>query len=119
MFSPRVIEAVEQATPRKRVSLVLTVHPEKFYEIADISDRNERLVRLLKLYSEEKSPIIEQFTEYEKGGLRVNVLKGTPNLIVSAPARVWKKVMRDRPPFFSDPTIEVTPNEPEFAAIGI
>jgi hypothetical protein len=117
MLTDRANEVVNQATPSKRVSLILTVAPHAS-KTANVEDRNARVATLSKFYSRKKQPILKQFVVYESSGLRVvNNLVGTPNLIVSAPARVWKRLMREKPKVFSDPTVQVTANEAEFVAL--
>jgi len=119
MLSPRAKEVVTQATPSKRVSLILTVRPDaELADVSEIEDRKDRLSMLLKLYSRKKQPLLDHFSPYERAGLRVvDQLVGTPNLIVSAPARVWRRAIRERPKFFADPFVEVKANEPEFVAL--
>ncbi|WP_404373710.1 hypothetical protein AB5I39_08560 [Sphingomonas sp. MMS24-J45] len=117
MLTDRANEVVNQATPSKRVSLILTVHPiGSALNLAE--DRKKRVATLSKFYSRKKQPILKHFGTYESSGLRVvNNLVGTPNLIVSAPARVWKRLMREQPKVFSDPAVEVTANEPDFVTL--
>jgi hypothetical protein len=117
MLNPKVTEFVERATPGKRVSLILTIDPGDLSTIAEITDRRERTNWLYRVYQTKKRPIVQEFTAYEKSGLRINQLAGTPNLIVSAPARLWKRVFRETPLVFSDPKIDVTTNEPAFTAL--
>lgn len=114
MLNSRVKQAVEQTTPGKRVSLILTVRPKDLEKISTIEDIDERITKLKKIYKLKKDPILKHFVVYEKSGLRINSLVGTPSVIVTAPARVWRRVIREQHKMFTDPSVEVSTNELDF-----
>jgi len=58
---------------------------------------------LLKLYCRKKQPLLDRFSPFEREELRVvDQLVGTPNLMFSAPARVWRRAIREPPKFLAD-----------------
>lgn len=117
MLTDRAHLVVFQATPAKRVSLIVSVQG-KAPSVAPDDDRKARWAKLLRFYSRKKKPILKHFGAYESCGLRVvNDFAGTPNMVVSAPARVWKRVMREQPNVLSDPRVEVTANEADFVPL--
>ena len=82
-----------------------------------ISDRKERLSKLLRLYARKKLPLLKLFGAHEAAGLRIiDPLVGTPDILVSAPARVWRRVIRDKPKFVRDPAVEWRAKEAEFTS---
>lgn len=111
MLNPRVTEVVKDAAARKQVTLVMTIHPRNMAAIASITDVDKRITKLKDIYRRKKRPVVRDLAAYEKAGLRVNRMAGAPNLIVTAPAGVWRKVMLKHPGLFDDPDIAFSTNE--------
>lgn len=119
MLSARAKEVVEQATPSRKVSLVIFVHPgARVASVARIKDLRQRSKRLDVLYREIKEPVLATVSEYASMGMRVvDGLEGTPQVIVSAPAKAWLKLIGEHASVFDDPNVEVLANEHDWVAL--
>ncbi|HWD29486.1 MAG TPA: hypothetical protein VG387_20105, partial [Rhizomicrobium sp.] len=86
-------------------------------DVRSISDVYQRSQRLDSIYQSAKKPYLATISEYQSGGLRViDVLNGTPQLIVRGPARTWRKLLREKKGLSSDPNVEVLANTPDWSA---
>lgn len=118
MLSPKVMDVVASTSPTECLSMIVTVEAPDTSRLKMITDRRERAIRIGSLYDSSKEPLLRDFVAYEKAGLRiVDLLSGTPSVIVSAPARVWKRLIAENPRLSSDPSVDVRTNEREFRAL--
>lgn len=99
MLTERARQAVRDASANKRVTLIVTILGPKGPLDLMATKRNVR----------------DEVTRRDPAGVRIiNELTGTPNMIVSAPARMWKRAIRQHWDAFDDPMIEFGANEQAF-----
>ncbi|PLR25179.1 hypothetical protein SGCZBJ_13190 [Caulobacter zeae] len=114
MLSEQARQVVEKTRTGRKVALVFRVQAGvdrvALRNIKDVVQRNRQLDTI---YEIAKQPVLEAVSKYESAGFQiVDHLAGTPRLVVSAPAQMWRQILRDNVGFVTDPTIEVMPNEP-------
>jgi len=120
MMSAQMKATVRRSDPTDNLSFLVSVRvaSEKVEKARVASTSQERRSRLFGLYQEVKQPIIDTLSDYSMDGLKiVNVLDGTPQLIVSAPAAVWDKLIEAESALLTSPDVEMIPNETTAALI--
>ena len=118
MLSAQAREVVEQAQATRRVSFVVFVRVSiEASNISRIYDSHKRAKKLDSIYRKIKKPFLDTLSEYEDVGLHViDGLEGTPNIIVSGPARAWRKLFDEHQDIVQSPAFEVLPNEQDWSA---
>jgi hypothetical protein len=111
MLSEGAKEVVEATKAGRKVSLVVFVHADVDHQaLKGIKDARIRSEKLDNVYRTAKQPILDTFSNY--ADLRiVDKLEGTPQLLVSGPAQVWRRFLKERPGFVNNPGVEVLPND--------
>jgi hypothetical protein len=62
-----------------------------------------------------KQPFVASLAKYEDDGIRIiDELDGTPQLIVAAPAKIWRRMIREDIAMLSDPRLELCLNEADW-----
>lgn len=119
MLTAQAKEAVEQAAPRRKVAFVVFVDVgDEYVRAARIRDLKRRLSTLERIYRQAKQPLLDAVTDYSSDGMKVvNNLEGTPQLVVSAPAKTWKRVIEERTSLMSGPGLEFRPNVADWVAL--
>lgn len=78
-------------------------------EVSKISNRTARSRALEQAVWRLKKPVVDAIKGYD---LRViNDLDSMPSLVVSGPAKAWKRLMSENISFVTDPRVELLPNE--------
>lgn len=120
MMSAQTKASVRQSDPTEDLSFLVSVHvaEEMVQKAREGATPRERRSRLFGLYQEIKQPIIDTLTDYSSDGLRiVDDLTGTPQLIVTAPAGVWDKLITEDSTLVGNPDVAMYPNEVTAALI--
>lgn len=120
MISAEAREVVEQSGANRRISMIVTIDPgDEMRSIATIPDFKERGAKLKMFFARKKEPLLDALSGYRSVGLRVvNNSSGAPNLIFSAPARVWKRVLREQPLLEGNSGIRVETDAPDVVSAG-
>lgn len=117
MISSETTEVLRQSGSNKQIAMIVTVDagPEMKH-VATLPDRRERGLRLRSLYARKKKPVLLAIEDYQAEGLRViDELNGTPNMILSAPARVWKRMFREQGKLVQDKNIQIEADQLDFS----
>jgi hypothetical protein len=120
MMSAQMKASVRRSDPTRNLSFLVSVRvaTDKLEKAREAATPRERRSRLFGLYQEVKQPIIDTLSDYSTDGLKIiNALDGTPQLIVSAPAAVWYKLITAESALLAHPDVEMLPNEPTAALI--
>ena len=111
MLSEAAKRIVERANPKEDVVLIVSVknRPSEG-EIGRIRDVASRRHYVDAFYKNAKAPVL---AHVRRLGVRiVDPLEGTPQLIVAAPASIWRSAMVQPGSVFHDPQLTLAPNEP-------
>lgn len=112
-MGPDVKQVVQSSEPTEDVSLLVSIRlKDDLSQIAKISDRGLRADMLQDLYTRVKRPIVETISKYERYGIRVvNELSGSPQLIISGPARGWLHIIDEEEPSLNNPNVVFQANQ--------
>lgn len=113
MFSDRVKKVVGKARPTQTVALILrvAVKPDRS-EVAAIADASKRRLYVDRFYSKAKRPVVNGVKSLT-GVEIIDSLEGTNQMVVAAPAGVWRRYLAHPPALFQRRDLTVTPNEIE------
>ncbi len=116
MLSPEVRQVVEESKPTEDVAFLVSIESdETLARAAGISDRGVRNNFLDDAFYEMKQPFVTSLAKYEDDGMRIiDELDGTPQLIVAAPAGIWRRMIHDDIDMLSDPRLELFVNEADW-----
>lgn len=116
MLSPQVKQVVESSEPADDISFLISVRlMDEIREIASWPDASERRKMLFALYHQVKGPLLDTVSRHETDGMRVlNELEGSPQMIVSGPARTWQRLFDGEEPALNDPKVFFAVNSASF-----
>ena len=112
MLSQRAREAVARASPANNVLLIVSVKvpDESALHIGELSARADALYAL---YEKAKKTVLNGLNKYRDDGVRIiATLDGTPQVIVTAPAKAWQKLIEEEAPVLFDPKVEFGTSDP-------
>ena len=110
-MNARVKEVVHDAGPSRKVTLIFSVDTrDQVALVASIEDLADRIRRLHDIYREAKQPVFDYLADHKDVKV-VNGLEGTPQLILSASARAWRRLMDQQNSFLFAPNVDVSANE--------
>jgi len=113
MFSDRVKAVVGKARPTHTVALIVCVAAKVDRgEVAAIADVSERRLYVDRFYSKAKQPLVRGMRSLT-GVEIIDELEGTNQMVVAAPAGIWRKYLAHPPAVFKRRDLTVTPNETE------
>lgn len=113
MFSDRVKEVVDRAKPSQKVVLIIRIDADlNSAKVAAISDAYQRRVYIDNFYSKLKQPLVKGVKSLS-GVQIVDKLEGTNQMVVAAPAGIWRKYLAHPPAVFRGKALTVSANETE------
>ena len=116
MLTEEVKKVVEGSAPSEDVVLIVSVskRPDDS-EVFRHKDRKSRRDFVDLFYSRAKEPLLAQVQSLQPLGARiVDVLHGTPQMVVSAPASTWREAINREDSFFLKSDVTLFPNERAF-----
>lgn len=119
MLSPQVKQVVESSEPADDLSFLISVRlMDEITTISSWPDASERRSMLFALYHKVKGPLLDTVYRHKTDGMRVlNELEGSPQMIVSGPARTWQRLIDREEPALNDPKVVFAVNSPSFHMI--
>lgn len=114
MLSEAVKEIFERASPKDDVVLIVSVGERpRFSDIERFKDRRARRQFVDDFYRSAKEPVFAQVKPMQSLGLRIiDPLEGTPQMVIAAPAFLWRDVFGNPDSIFQNPQVVLSPNEP-------
>ncbi|WFU62478.1 hypothetical protein [Bradyrhizobium brasilense] len=113
MFTARVKKVVDQAKPSQKVVLIIRIDADlNTSEVATIADASQRRVYIDKFYSKLKQPLVKEVKSLT-GVQIVDKLEGTNQMVLAAPAEIWRKYLAHPPAVFKSKALTVSANETE------
>lgn len=107
MISTHARDLVQSANANRRIMMIFTFDsgPARA-RLGETQDREERRAKLRRYFAGKKRPLLRRISDYQ--GVRVvNPLVGSPNIIVSAPARIWRRVLSEQSDYLERPGVNV------------
>lgn len=116
MLSPQVKQVVESSEPADDIAFLVSLRlKEEMSSIAKCPDVSMRRGMLLDLYHKVKGPLLDTMSRHKTDGMRVvNELEGSPQLILSGPARTWRRLFSGEEPALNDPKVVFAVNSPSW-----
>ena len=115
MLSNEAKRQVEQSSPTKKLSFVVSVYADDVLaEVRSMQDVQQRSSALMRLYKAAKEPFLSAVDRYQSLKI-VDSLDGTPNLLLAGPAGTWKRLLKEQASVSTDPRFEILPNTPDWA----
>lgn len=113
MFSARVKEVVDQAKPSQKVVLIIRIDADlNASKVAAIPNASQRRDYIDKFYSKLKQPLVKGVKSLS-GVQIIDRLDGTNQMVVAAPANVWRRYLAHPPAVFRSKALTLSANETE------
>lgn len=111
-------EMVAHSDPDERILLIVTIDAlSEMRALATIPDPVERGKAFNALIANKKDPVLLALSPYKNAGLRIlHNSSGATELILSAPARIWKRVIKEQP-IFENEAVRLKPDTVTFVSL--
>jgi hypothetical protein len=119
MIDPKTASAIKNYGPSKKVTMVVFVHSaEDLAQFQKEKDYKKRSGLISKYLEKKKNPYLKSLKKYQSRGLQViDRLESSPQFILNAPVKTWRKLIEDRATIVTSPGVEVVLSEPEWKEV--